>query len=147
MRISREQMFHDIVQTLAERSTCLRRKVGALIVLDGRILSTGYGGSPAGTAHCLDAGCLLDPQTGGCIRTQHAEANAIVFAARRGIPLEGAEMYATCTPCLSCAKLIVNAGIVRLTAFSDYRDPSGTELLESVSIPVDVKRNQNGPTT
>lgn len=138
-RISSMDFFAVVVHALAERSTCLRRKVGALIVADGRILSTGYAGSPAGTPHCLDpgVGCLIGPD-GGCIRTLHAETNCIAFAARRGIVLQGSVMFATCTPCLMCAKLIVNSGISRLVAFSDYRDPSGADLLKSVNIPVEV---------
>lgn len=138
VRISREQMYSQIIETLAERATCARRKVGSLIARDGRILSTGYNGSPSHAPHCLDVGCLIDPQTGGCIRTLHAEANTIAFAARYGISTEGAEIYSSCTPCLSCAKLIVNAGIVRFIAFGDYRDPSGVELLQSVNIPVEI---------
>lgn len=136
-RISRETAFARIVRTLEERSTCTRRKVGALIVLEGRILSTGYAGSPAGLGHCLELGCLVGPD-GGCQRTIHAEANAIAFAAHHGIALKGGELWCSLTPCLSCAKLIVNSGISRVHALEEYRDAAGVELLQSAKIPCEV---------
>lgn len=136
-RISRESMLSQMVQIAAERSTCLRRKVGSLIVLDGRILSTGYAGSARGLPHCLDVGCLVGPD-GGCLRTIHAEMNAIAFAARYGIRVEGADLWCSLTPCLACAKLIINSGIKRLIALDDYRDTSGSHLLNDAGITVEV---------
>ena len=126
-RITRETMLAEIVSIVAKRSTCLRRQVGALIVRDGRILSIGYAGSPAGLPHCLDVGCLVGPD-GGCLRTQHSEANAIAFAARNGIRVEGSDLWCSLTPCLSCAKLIINSGVKRIWALEPYRELSGVDL-------------------
>lgn len=136
-RISREEMFAEIVQSVAKRSTCSRRRVGALIVRDGRILSTGYNGAPSGLPHCLDAGCIIGPD-GGCIRTQHAEANAIAYAARAGISTDGAQLYTTISPCLACAKVIINAGIMEVTSLIAYRDHSGIDLLQDAGVIVNV---------
>lgn len=135
-RISRDEMFGIIVHVISERGTCLRKKVGALIVREGRILVTGYVGSPPGMPHCLDEGCLIGPD-GGCIRTTHAEANAVSFAAKHGISLDGADMYCTTQPCLACAKLILSSGIRRFVAYGDYRDPTGVELLTEAAIIVE----------
>src|SRR3954470_917421 len=99
-RISRDDLFTAMVNEIAKRSTCNRRQVGALVVRDGRPIGMGYAGSPSGTVHCIDAGCILGPY-GGCIRTQHAEANCVSWAAREGIALVGATMYCSLTPCPS----------------------------------------------
>ena len=137
-RITRDAMLAEIVATVAKRSTCNRAQVGALIALDGRILSLGYAGSPIGLPHCHDIGCLIDEHTGGCQRTIHAEANTIAFAARNGIAIAGADLWCSYTPCLSCAKLIANSGIKRLFCLKRYRDPAGVELLGSVGISVQI---------
>lgn len=129
-RISRDEMLMRITGIAAMRSTCLRKKVGAVAEREGRVIAIGYGGSPAGTPHCLEVGCLLDPQTGGCIRTQHAEANVIAFAAKHGIELEGCTLWITDSPCLPCAKLILNSGIEKVVYYRDYRVRAGVELLE-----------------
>lgn len=120
-RRSRESMFEDIVGIVADRSTCLRGKVGAIIVIDGRVASMGYNGSPPGDVHCLDEGCMIDPDMGGCIRTIHAEQNAIAWAARAGVKTDGATMYCTHSPCNECAKLILAAGIQEFIYFTEYR--------------------------
>lgn len=132
-RITRAELFRELVLSIAKRSTCTRKSVGAVIVKDGRVLSMGYNGSPSGMPHCIDEGCLLGPE-GGCIRTQHAEANAIAWAAREGISLMGATLWVTDSPCLSCAKLIVNAGIVEVVYLQRYRDESGIRLLNDARI-------------
>lgn len=123
VRIGRHEMFLEIAATLRKRSTCNRGKVGCVIVQERRIVSTGYNGSPAGSPHCLDIGC--EPHTNthveGCFRTVHAEANAIAFAARYGVALDGGIMYSTHSPCHDCAKLIVSAGISQLFYESSYR--------------------------
>lgn len=135
MRITREEMLHEIVLSVSKRSTCTRRSVGAIIVRDGRILSMGYNGAPSGLPHCLDVGCLMNSEPGGgCSRTQHAEANAIAFAARHGIVTSGTHLWTSVSPCLSCAKLIINAGIERVVCIEPYRDDSGLKLLTSAGI-------------
>lgn len=136
-RISRADMFSAIISTIAKRSTCNRAEVGALIAFEGRILSMGYAGSPAGLAHCHDAGCLIGSD-GGCQRTIHAEANAIAFAARHGIAIDGSDLWCSYTPCLPCAKLIVNSGIRHVFALQAYRDTAGLGLLMEAGIPVTV---------
>jgi dCMP deaminase len=137
MRISRDQMLMEMAEVAAQRSTCLRKKIGAIIARDGRPISVGYGGAPAGAVHCLDAGCIIGPD-GGCLRTQHAEANAVAFAASAGIATRGASLYTTISPCLSCAKIIVGAGIATVWYLEKYRDESGIDyLMES---PIEVVR-------
>ena|SRR5438128_343895 len=109
-RISRDDMFLAICKEVAKRGTCLRAQVGCLIVKDNRIISTGWNGSPPGKPHCFDVGCIIE--NGHCIRTIHAETNAIGFAARYGISTEGADLLTTGWPlCLTCEKLAISAGI------------------------------------
>ena len=107
-----DEYFMRIAFEVATRATCLRRHVGAVIVRDKRILSTGYNGSPPGQPHCTEVGCLLED--GRCIRTLHAEQNALMQAALHGVSTHGATLYATCRPCHVCARMIVAAGIVRV---------------------------------
>lgn len=133
--MTREDMLASIVRTVAERSTCQRKKVGSLIVLEGRILATGYAGSPRGMPHCIDVGCIIEPD-GGCSRTIHAEVNALAFAARFGIPLDGADLWTTLSPCLPCAKLLINSGIKRCWVLEEYRDQRGIHLLGAAGISV-----------
>jgi len=132
-RITRHQMFQQITETVAERSTCERAKVGAIAVKDNRVIAMGYGGAPAGVRHCTEVGCALDPE-GGCVRTVHAEQNVIAFAAKQGISLEGADLYVTLAPCFSCAKLLINAGIKTIYYREPYRDGRGLELLEECGL-------------
>lgn len=135
MRITREKLNRTIVESVALRSSCSRRWVGALITMDNRILATGYNGAPPGMPHCIDVGCLHGPD-GGCIRSVHAEANAIAFAARNGVRLEGAHLWCSLTPCRSCSNLIISSGITRVYALNLYRDLSGPELLFQAKVPV-----------
>lgn len=118
MRSSWDSYFLSIARTVATRATCPRKSVGAVIVRDRTILATGYNGSIAGDEHCTDAGCLL--VNNHCVRTVHAEANAILQAARNGVRLEDAEIYTTTIPCWSCFKLIANAGIVSVYYGDEY---------------------------
>jgi len=104
----------------ATRSTCPRKAVGAVIVRDRAVLATGYNGSIRGLPHCTDVGCLM--VNGHCVRTVHAEANAILQAAKHGVRLEGAEIYVTASPCWDCFKLVANAGINRVLYGELYRD-------------------------
>lgn len=132
-RISREDLLMAQAILTAQRSTCLRKQVGAVIAHNGRIISTGYAGAPAGMPHCLDVGCDTSKGT-GCTRTAHAEINAIAYAARFGIATDGAELYCTLSPCETCAKAIRNAGIIRVYFNEQYRDASGINLLEKSGV-------------
>ena len=136
-RISREEASIRTAGIWALRSTCLRKKVGAVITVDGRIVATGYAGSSAGTPHCLDEGCIIDPVTGGCIRTQHAERNAIRDAFERGIDMTGAVMYCTLSPCQACAQLIINHKFSSVVYYHEYRDRAGLDLLMTQAEKID----------
>jgi dCMP deaminase len=116
----------------ATRSTCPRKHVGAIIVRDKTVLSTGYNGSLRRAAHCTDVGCLMEG--GHCIRTVHAEANALVQAARHGIALDKASIYVTASPCFSCFKLIVNAGLSSIYYGEFYRDERVLAFAREVGI-------------
>lgn len=132
-RITRDQMLMEMAISASKRSTCARKHVGAILAVEGRPISVGYAGAPSGLPHCLDHGCLPGPD-GGCIRTQHAEANAIAFAARKGIATEGATLYTTVSPCLACAKLIINAGIIEVMYLDLYRNREGLDLFSQKGI-------------
>ena len=135
MRISRRDMFKEILEIIKKRSTCSRKQVAALIERDGRIISMGYAGAPSGLAHCTDVGCEIG-KDGGCIRTVHAEANAITYAAKNGIATNNATMYCTMSPCLDCAKLIINSGIKKVRYIEKYRNEDGIRLLKEVGIEI-----------
>ena len=124
--------FMNIAREVATRSTCHRKNVGAVIVRDKSILSTGYNGSIRGTPHCDDAG--HDMVGGHCVRTVHAEANALVQAARHGIQLEGGEIYVTASPCFNCFKLIANAGLRTIHYGEFYRDERVIRFAEELGI-------------
>lgn len=134
MRVHRRALFFNIAKEFARRGTCTRLSVGAVACMDGRIVSSGYVGAPAGQPHCSEVGCeVVD---GHCVRTIHAEANVVAFAARAGLSLKGTELYTTHRPCLSCSKLIVNSGIVEVFYDLDYGDESGVELLWNLDVRV-----------
>lgn len=125
-----DRTFQELAAVWAKRSTCRRASVGAVIALDGRSVSSGYNGAPAGLQHCRHL-----PEDGSpCTLAVHAEANAIVYAARYGIPLSGSTLYTTMAPCYACALLIISAGIVRVVASSPYRKADGPELLAQSGI-------------
>ena len=126
--------FMSIAQVVATRSTCPRKNVGAVIVRDRTLLSTGYNGSVRGLPHSDDVGC--DLVNNHCERTVHAEANAIIQAARNGVLIAGAEMYTTASPCWNCFKLMANAGIVRVYFGEFYRDERCLHLAEAAGIEV-----------
>jgi dCMP deaminase len=109
-----------IAREVATRATCDRKHVGALIVRDRSILATGYNGSIAGLPHCDEEGHLMEE--GHCVRTIHAEANAVIQAARNGVRIDQAGIYVTASPCFGCFKLIANAGIKRIVYGEFYRD-------------------------
>lgn len=136
-RITRTRMMFDIAATVARRSTCGRRQVGAVLARDGRIISIGYAGAPAGQPHCSSAICDLSKP---CTRTIHAEVNAIAYAARAGVSTENAELFCTLSPCIECAKVIISAGIRSVYYLDRYRDYAGIKLMVSSGLEV-----QHGP--
>ena len=131
-RVSWERYFMNLAVQAATRSTCPRKHVGAIIVRDKTVLSTGYNGSIRGGSHCTEVGCLMD--NSHCIRTVHAEANALVQAARHGIRLEGAQIFVTASPCFNCFKLLVNAGIRSIYFGEFYRDEKVMQFADELGI-------------
>jgi dCMP deaminase len=134
-RASWDEYFMAIARVVATRSTCDRKHVGAVIVREKMILTTGYNGSIRGIEHCDDVGHLMED--GHCVRTVHAEANAIVQAARNGVRLDGADIYVTASPCFGCYKLIANAGLTRIVFGEFYRDSRIFELSEKLGMKLD----------
>lgn len=122
----------NLAREAATRSTCPRKSVGALVVRDKAILATGYNGSIRGLPHCTEVGCLIE--NGHCVRTVHAEANAILQAARHGVSIDGADVYVTASPCWDCFKLIANAGVTRVLYGEFYRDERITEYARAAGI-------------
>jgi dCMP deaminase len=136
----------NIAKEVATRSTCDRKFVGAVIVRDRSILATGYNGSIRGLAHCDEEGHLMEE--GHCVRTVHAEANAIVQAARNGVRIDGASIYVTASPCWGCFRLIANGGIVRIVFGEFYRDNKIFEFSQKLGIElVDLTRKPSGSET
>ncbi len=127
--------FMEIAFLVAERSTCLRRKVGAVAVKDKRILATGYNGAPSGLAHCLETGCLRQKigvpsgERHELCRGLHAEQNVIIQAAVHGIPLSGADFYCTDQPCLICAKMLINCNVKTIYFAQGYPDQLAVSML------------------
>jgi dCMP deaminase len=132
VRPSWDEYFMQIAHDVATRATCLRRQVGAVIVRDRRILLTGYNGAPKGQEHCIDVGCHM--VGGHCVRCLHAEQNAIIQGAYFGVSTSGATLYCTHQPCNMCAKMIVNAGIVKLIIGGEYPDEFAMEILNEAKI-------------
>ncbi len=141
-----DEYFIELVQVVGGRSTCDRGRSGAVITKNNRILSTGYVGSPAGLEHCDDIGHEFKKTVHGdgkisnhCVRTAHAEQNAIVQAARYGIVIDGSTLYCNMVPCYICAKLIINAGIKRVVARKDYHAADDTKrVFEEASIDFEI---------
>ena len=131
-RPSWDQYFMGIAFEVAKRSTCPRARVGAIIVRDKRILTTGYNGAPSGLPHCTEVGCLM--VGGHCVRTLHAEQNAIIQAALHGVSVAGGTIYVTHQPCLTCAKMIINAGIERVVYGGQYPDELAATFLEQAGV-------------
>ncbi len=122
----------QIAHTVATRATCPRASVGAVLVREHRILTTGYNGAPRGVAHCTDVGCTLADEH--CVRATHAEANAIVQGALHGIELQGAIAYCTHQPCVGCSKLLISAGVVKIVYDRAYPDAVAMELLGEAGV-------------
>ncbi len=136
------QYFMEIARVVATRSTCLRRKVGALLVINKRILATGYNGTPSGLKHCGEVGCLREQmnvpsgERHELCRGLHAEQNAIIQAAIHGAAINGAVLYCTHYPCVVCAKMLINAGISRVVMENHYPDSLSKELFNEAGIEV-----------
>ena len=131
-RPDRDRWLMTIAHLVAARGTCPRAKVGALLVKERRIISTGYNGSAPGESHCLDVGCHLN-EAGYCETTIHAEVNCLAQAARLGISTWGTTLYSTYSPCLPCAKLLLSAGVITLVYHHKYHDLSGLVYMFSSS--------------
>ncbi|MEM1513306.1 MAG: cytidine/deoxycytidylate deaminase family protein [Candidatus Thermoplasmatota archaeon] len=141
-RMSYDEYFMEIAKIVSKRSTCLRRNVGAVIVKDKHILSTGYNGAPKGFKHCSEVGCLREKlgikrgERHELCRGLHAEQNAIIQAAVFGVAIKDASIYVTDFPCSVCAKMLVNAGIKELIYMNDYPDEFAEKILEESKIKV-----------
>jgi dCMP deaminase len=127
-----DEYFMRIAAQVATRATCDRKHVGALIVRDKNILATGYNGSIGGLAHCDEEGHMFED--GHCVRTIHAEANAIIQAAKNGVRIDGGSVYVTASPCWGCFKMIANAGLVRIVYGEFYRDQRIFEFAQRLGI-------------
>jgi len=141
-----DEYFLKIAAVVAERSTCRRHHVGAVAVRNKHILATGYNGAPAGAKDCLELGCLRDElnipsgERQEICRGIHAEQNAIIQASLHGISLAGSTIYCTHTPCILCAKMLVNAKIKRYVSFGKYNDNAFTDLFKEAGIEVEIKK-------
>ena len=137
-----DEYFLEVAKLVAKRSTCLRRSVGAVIVKDKRILATGYNGAPAGLKHCSEVGCMRQKlkipsgERHELCRALHAEQNALIQASLYGISVKGSVMYATCQPCVICAKMLINAGIKEIVISSGYPDKMAMDFLKQAKIKV-----------
>lgn len=135
MRPSWDEYFLKLAMIASERATCPRMHCGCVLVKNKYVLSTGYNGSLPGLPHCEDVGCLIVDNH--CVRTNHAEMNAIAQAARHGIAIDGATAYVTNMPCTTCAKALLAAGIKRIVIFSDYKGSLAEEFLKESGVPLD----------
>ena len=139
-RPSWDEYFMKIAHVVAERSTCMRRQVGAVLVHGKRILTTGYNGAPSGLEHCEDVGCLRDTlnvppgERHELCRGLHAEMNALLQAAIHGVSVQGASLYCTSSPCALCAKMLINVGIKKIYVDSEYPDKLAVEFLKNASV-------------
>lgn len=141
-RKSKDVYFGEIADLVSSRSTCLRNQVGAVIVKEGQILSTGYNGAPKGLPHCEDVGCLREKQgvkpgeRHELCRGLHAEQNAVIQAAYHGVSVRGAKVYCTTKPCSICTKILINAGIVEIVYNEDYEDDLATQLIKESGLKI-----------
>ena len=145
-RLPIDDYFLKIASVVAERSTCRRHHIGAVAVKDKHILATGYNGAPSGFPDCLELGCLRDElnipsgERHEICRGVHAEQNVIIQASLHGISLEGSTIYCTHTPCILCAKMLVNAKIKRYVSYGSYNDTAFIDLFRQAGIQVDIKK-------
>ncbi len=145
MRASWDEYFMQIAEIVKTRSTCLRRQVGAVIVKDNRIITTGYNGSPSGTSHCTDRGTcqriemnIPSGERHELCRALHAEQNAIIQAANIGVSTNGGTMYVTLQPCVICAKMAINAGIKKIVYKGAYPDELSLDMLNEAGVELIV---------
>lgn len=143
-----DEYFATIARQVATRSTCLRRHVGAVVVKERRILTTGYSGAPSGLPHCDVVGCLRDElgvpsgERQEICRGVHAEQNAIIQAALHGVSIVGADIYVTHQPCITCAKMIINAGIKRVFCLEKYPDALALQILQEAGIELVMMKEE-----
>ena len=141
-RPSWDEYFLEVARLVAKRATCLRRKVGAVLVKDKRILATGYNGAPSGLKHCIDIGCLRQKlkipsgERHELCRALHAEQNALIQASLYGISVKNSILYATTQPCVICAKMLINAGIKEVVMADGYPDKMAMDFLKEARIKV-----------
>jgi dCMP deaminase len=140
-RISWNSYFMNIAKMVAERSTCNRARIGAVIVKEKNILATGYNGAPAGLPHCLEEGCLVyvsknpdGEEEENCFRTIHAEINSIAQAAKHGVSISGADIYVTASPCYHCLKVLINVGIKNIFYFKPYKIHNIQEMIDTAKV-------------
>jgi len=144
-RPSWDEYFLSIANLVATRSTCLRRKVGAVVVKNKQVLATGYNGAPSGITHCSEVGCMREKlkvpsgERHELCRALHAEQNAFLQAARHGVSLEGAVLYITTQPCSICAKMIINVGIKKIIIQGTYPDEFALEFLKEAGVIIQVE--------
>ena len=144
IRLGRDEYFLKVASVVAERSTCRRHHVGAVAVRDKHILATGYNGAPTGLRDCLELGCLRDEMNipsgtrHEICRGIHAEQNVIVQASLHGVSLAGSTIYCTHTPCILCAKMLVNARIERYVSFGRYNDNQFIDLFQEAGVEFDL---------
>jgi len=136
-RITRDEMLMQFATIAAQRGTCRKAQVGAILAREGRVVSQGYVGSPPGFPHCTEYGCI--GAGGHCMRTIHAEMNAILFAARNGIRTENTELYTTHSPCWVCAKAIVTAGIRRVVYGEGFGEEADQRLVSETFTKADIR--------
>ena len=141
-RPSYDEYFMEMAHVVSKRSTCIRRKVGAILVMDKHILSTGYNGAPKGFRHCSEVGCLREKmkvppgQRHELCRGLHAEQNAIIQAAVFGVSIKGSMLYCTNTPCVVCVKMLINAGVKEIIFSGDYPDELAKTMLDESKIKI-----------
>jgi len=146
VRPSYDEYFMEMAKVVSKRSTCLRRKVGAILVKDKHILSTGYNGAPKGLKHCSEIGCLREKQNvpsgerHELCRGLHAEQNAIIQAAVFGISIKNSVLYCTNTPCVVCVKMLINAGVTEIVFSGEYPDNLAKKMLNESEVKI---RNYN----
>jgi dCMP deaminase len=149
-RPSWDEYFMEVCEAISKRASCDRGRSGAVIARDNQLLVTGYVGAPAGLPHCDDVGHQLKKmihedgrETTHCVRTVHAEQNAICQAAKRGIAINGATLYCRMTPCRTCAMLIINCGIIRVVCQRRYHDAADSEsMLKQADIALEYISNE-----
>lgn len=139
-RPSLNEYFLNIAEVVGQRSTCDRAHIGSVLVQDKYIIATGYNGAPHNLPHCDDVGHQME--NGHCVRTTHAEQNAIIQAAVHGVSTKGATLYSTHSPCKICAKIIINAHIKRVVVRDIYRDPAIADLFKQAGVKFEVCKNK-----